>query len=65
VASACYFSPHLHLTVEVGTQTFPVDVNAAEEPERTRLYIIPTVENCAFLFVTKRNFQPTWVQQDG
>jgi hypothetical protein len=23
--------------------------------------IIPTVENCAFLLVKKRNFQPTWV----
>ena len=29
---------HPRLTVEVGTKTFQVDANAAEEPERTRLY---------------------------
>jgi hypothetical protein len=29
--------------------------------QEANLYIIPTVENCAFLLVKKRNFQPTWV----
>ena len=29
---------HPHLTVEVGTKTFDVEAQVAEEPERTRLY---------------------------
>jgi len=29
---------HPHVTVEVGTETFPVKARVAEEPERTRLY---------------------------
>ena len=29
---------HPHLTVEVGTKTFPVEARVTEEPERTRLY---------------------------
>jgi deazaflavin-dependent oxidoreductase (nitroreductase family) len=29
---------HPHLTVEVGTETFDVEAEVSEEPERTRLY---------------------------
>jgi hypothetical protein len=47
---------HPRLTVEVGTETSQVEATLAEEHERTRLYITPTVENCAFLLAKKAQF---------